>query len=137
MIRVFIAICLLTTTGCQKSEKEKSAAVPDSVIDDTPIIIREGQAVILVPEGDSSLKIGAAVIDGKLTVSEIDPNGRSFSVTWNDAEHWSTSSISLENGILTTVIDDNGDGIPKFRMVRAKGRIQRSELRNVEWSEAD
>ncbi|MBT7960191.1 MAG: hypothetical protein HN759_12755, partial [Akkermansiaceae bacterium] len=62
-------------------------------MEDRPIILKEGQGVVLVPEGNKSLLVGVSVVDGKLSVSEIDPEGRSFSVTWDDPEIWETSTM--------------------------------------------
>ena len=106
-------------------------------MEERPIVIKEGQAVILVPESNKSLMIGASVVDGKLSISEIEPKGRSFSVTWNDPESWETSMTDSEDDQTTTVIDKNGDGVPDIRAVLKKESLSRFVLQDPKWIELE
>lgn len=134
MIRLAKFACLLfSIAGCNNSKSSRSLSVPDNVMKDKPILIKEGQAVILVPESNKSIMVGASVIDGKLTISEIDPEGKSFSVTWDDEDSWSTTVVDCTEHQTTTVIDKNGDGIPDFRVVAKEGALLRFYLDNPSW----
>jgi hypothetical protein len=81
-----LLLLTLALVGCRDPKFLRSSALPENVREDRPVVIKEGQAVIFVPESNESLMIGASLVDGKLSISEIDPKGRSFSVTWNDPE---------------------------------------------------
>ena len=119
--------------GCRDSKPYRSSALPDNVMEDRPIVLKEGQAVILIPEGNKSVMIGASVVDGKLSISEIDSKGRSFSVSWNDQESWETSVIDSAEDQMTTVIDKNGDGLPDLRVEKKKGSLSRFTLGEPKW----
>ena len=136
MIRTaHLLLLALSFAGCREPKPPQSSTLPENVLEDRPIIIKEGQAVILAPESNTSLMIGAAVVDGKLSVSEIAPKGRSFSVTWNDPESWETSTIDVEEDKTTIVIDKNGDGLPDLRAVTKKGSSSRFSLESPRWIE--
>ena len=91
--------------------------------------------MILAPENNKSLIIGASVVDGRLSISEIDPKGRSFSISWIDEESWETSVIDSQDDQTTTTIDKNGDGLPDLRVVMADGALLRSTLDDPRWIE--
>lgn len=130
---VFLALAL---AGCERPKAPRSAAVPDNVSEDKPIILKEGQAVILVPEGKPSVKIGASVLKGKLVIAEIDPKGKSFFTVWSDEDTWETSvTDSTTAGQTTTVLDKDGDGIPDFRAVVKEGSAARFQMGEPEWIE--
>ena len=138
MIRLVALMTLaLPFIGCRDPKPTRSSALPDNVFEDRPIVIREGQAVILMPESNKSLMIGASVANGRLSISEIDPKGRSFSVTWNDQESWETSVIDSQDDQTTTIIDKNGDGLPNLRAVTADGSLSRFRMEDPRWIELE
>lgn len=79
--------------------------------------------------------IGASVIDGKLTVVEIDPKGRNFGVTWKNSEAWDTSTIVSDGSTTTYVLDKNGDGYADFKAETTPTGSRRYELQGEEWVE--
>lgn len=121
--------------GCDGEDLTRSSALPDNVTEDRPIVIREGQAIVLVPDGDRSIMIGASVVDGKLTISEIDPAGKSLSVTWNDKDTWETSVIDSREDQTTITIDKSGDGLPNLRTVKTADSLLRYRLEEPQWIE--
>jgi hypothetical protein len=127
---VFFPIIL---AGCEKSEPARPPSLPENVMEDRPIIIKEGQALILVPDGKESLMLAVTVSDGDLLISEVDPDGKSLSVTWHDEESWTTSVMDTKEGQTTTVIDKNGDGIPDIRAVLGNGSLSRFRLEEAKW----
>lgn len=128
----FIVLALM---GCDNSSRPRSPALPDNVLEDRPIVLKEGQAIILVPEGDTSVMIGASVADGKLSISEIEPKGRSFSITWNDADSWETMIIDSTAEQTITTIDKDGDGLPDLRAILKEGSALRFQLEKPKWIE--
>lgn len=84
LLTLFISVA--GTMGCKNSTPSQSFTSPP----DQPILLREGQAVVLVQEENRKPSIAAAVVDGKLPITEIDPYGKNFGVTWNDEESWET-----------------------------------------------
>lgn len=103
-------LLVVFTSSCDKKAASRSAAVPNHLLSDKPIVLKEGQAVILMKDEDTDLMIAASVVDGKLSVAEIDPYGRNFGVTWTDTETWETSTMNSEGENNTTVLDKDGDG---------------------------
>ena len=79
--------------------------------------------------------IGASVLDGKLTVSEIDPKGRHFGVTWKNSESWDTSTIVSDDTTTTYVLDKNGDGYADYKTKTTPSGLSRYELQGEEWVE--
>ena len=128
-------VCMIV--GCKKPDQNRDPALPENVLEDRPIILKEGQAVILVPEHNRALMIGAAVTDGKLTVSEIDPHGRDFSVTWTNQESWQTTTSIATDDQTTTLIDKDGDGVPDLRAEMTKGSLKRFTLDSPRWTELE
>jgi len=118
----------LALFGCKGSESVRSSALPENVKEDRPIILKEGQAVVLIPEGDKSVMVGASIVDGKLSISEIEPDGKSFSVTWNDSESWESAVMNSSEGKTTTLIDKDGDGLPDLKAIMTKGSLSRFSL---------
>ncbi|MCF6311571.1 MAG: hypothetical protein L3J39_03885 [Verrucomicrobiales bacterium] len=136
MMRFISAILIaITLTGCDGKVSTNSSALPENVKEDRPIVLKEGQAVVLMPENNKSLMIGAAVLNGKLMIGEIDPNGRNFSVTWNDQESWETSTNISDDLNEITLFDKDGDGLPDFKVVSKDGKMERLELFDVQWKE--
>jgi hypothetical protein len=127
---LIFAVC-----ACSKKPAPRSAALPDNVTNDKPIVLKEGQSVILMKEGDQYLMIGASVADGKLSVAEIDPKGRNFGVTWKDSETWETSTMVSDGTTATSVLDKNGDGYADFKAVSTPSGLRRYELQGEEWVE--
>jgi hypothetical protein len=121
--------------ACNKKPPSRSAALPDNVVTDKPIVLKEGQAVVLMMEGDRNLMVGASVSDGKLTVVEIDPKGRNFGVTWKNSEAWDTSTIVSDGSTTTYVLDKNGDGYADFKAETTPTGSRRYELQGEEWVE--
>ena len=128
-------LVVLLSCGCEKSVSSRSKALPENVVADKPIVIREGQAVLLAPEGDKSLVIVATVLDGKLNVAELDQKGRNFGITWSDGESWMTSVIDSEGSQLTLVVDEDGDGLPDRRIRKSKETIQKELIDVISWKE--
>jgi len=91
--------------------------------------------VILMKEGDRNLMIGATVLDGKLSVAEINPKGRNFGVTWKDAETWETSTTVSDGPNHTYVLDKNGDGYADFKAETTPSGTHRFELKGDAWVE--
>lgn len=121
---VTIALC-----ACNNKFVTRSDSVPDNVKEDRPIVLKEGQAVVLVPESNKAVMIGATVLDGRLSIAEIDPDGGNFGVTWNDEESWDTSTIIPDGSNQITLIDKNGDGIPETKIDKTGG----FRLKKIEW----
>jgi len=121
--------------GCNGADKARPSALPDNVMEDRPIVIKEGQAIVIVPDGNRSLMIGASVIDGKLSISEIDPKGRSLSVTWSDEDTWETTVTDSSEDQTTVIIDKNGDGFPNVRAVMSDGVTTRYTPSDPQWTE--
>ena len=119
--------------SCDNPTKPKSSAVPDNVINDAPIILREGQAIMLIPEHDQDLKIAASVVDGKLTIAEVDFDGRSFGVAWSDSELWETNTVTNSGDYSLTILDRDGDGVPDLKIEIDSEHFERSELHEIEW----
>jgi hypothetical protein len=79
--------------------------------------------------------IGAAVVDGKLSIAEIDPKGRNFGVTWKDAETWETSTMVSDGLNRTYVLDKNGDGYADFKADSTPSGTRQFELKGKAWVE--
>ena len=126
---------IVAISSCSKEPTSRSAALPDNVVSDKPIVLKEGQSVMLMREGDPDLMIGASVVDGKLSVAEIDPKGRNFGVTWKNSESWTTSTIVSDGTITTYVLDKNGDGYADFRAENSPAGTHRYELQGEAWIE--
>jgi len=136
MKNILPAILLIFSVfACTKKTPPRSAALPDNVVSDKPIVLKEGQSVAIMKEGDRNLMIGASVIDGKLTVVEIDPKGRNFGVTWKNSEAWDTSTIVTDGSTTTYVLDKNGDGYADFKAETTPTGSRRYELQGEEWVE--
>ena len=121
--------------ACSKKPPSRSAALPDNVMSDKPIVLKEGQAVILMMEGDRDLMVGASVSDGKLSVAEIDQKKRNFGVTWRDADTWDTSTTVKDGSNTTVVFDKNGDGYADFKAEITPTGTRRYELQGEDWVE--
>ncbi|MFT4176188.1 MAG: hypothetical protein QM627_05990 [Luteolibacter sp.] len=130
---ILLTLITFALTGCDHSTR--SPALPDNVQEGRPIVIKEGQAVILVPEGNKSVMIGASVVNGKLSISEVDPKGRSFSITWNSADSWETSVMNSTEEGTTVTIDKDGDGLPDLRTILKEGSASRYQLKEPNWIE--
>ena len=127
----YFTLCGFLLIGCKdKTSLDRSIALPDNMLDDRPIILKEGQAVVLVPEGKSSIMIGATVIDGNLVISEISTGGKSLSVTWKNENSFFTSVTEATETQTTIISDENGDGIPDLRTLRNGRMLQRFRLEN-------
>lgn len=136
MKNILPAILLIFSVfACTKKTPPRSAALPDNVVSDKPIVLKEGQSVAIMKEGDRNLMIGASVIDGKLTVVEIDPKGRNFGVTWKNSEAWDTSTIVSDGSTTTYVLDKNGDGYADFKAETTPTGSRRYELQGEKWVE--
>lgn len=136
MKSLFPALFLIfAVCACSEKPAGRSAALPDNVVSDKPIVLKEGQSVMLMKEGDRGLMIGASVVDGKLCVAEIDPKGRNFGVTWKDSENWLTSTIVSDDSTTTYVLDKNGDGYADFKAKITPSGSYRYELQGEEWVE--
>jgi hypothetical protein len=126
---------IFSVCACSKKPLPRSAALLDNVVSDKPIVLKEGQSVALMKEGDRDLTIGASVVGGKLVVAEIDPKGRNFGVTWKDSESWATSTIVSDATSSTYVLDKNGDGYADFRAETSPAGTRRYELQGDAWIE--
>ena len=119
----------MALSACDNKSATRSASIPDNVKEDRPIVLKEGQAVVLVPESNKAVMIGAAVMDSRLSIAEIDPDGRNFGVTWNDEESWDTSTTIPNGSDQIVLIDKNGDGIPEKKIDKTGGY----RLKKIEW----
>ena len=124
---------IFVVCACSKRPPSRSAALPDNVISDKPIVLKEGQAVILMMEGDRDLMVGASVSNGKLSVAEIDPKSRNFGVAWKDADTWETSTTVKDGSNTTFVLDKNGDGYADFKAEITPTGTRRYELQGEAW----
>ncbi len=137
MKTLFPSLFLIFVVGaCSKKPALGSAALPDNVVSDKPIILKNGQSVILMKEGNQNLMIRASVTDGDLTVAEIDQKDRNFGVTWKNADSWLTSTIVKDGSNITTVWDMNGDGYADFRTYVTPSGIFPYELQGDTWIES-
>ena len=102
---------------------------------DKPIVLKEGQSVALMMEGDRNLIVGASVVDGKLSVAEIAPKGRNFGVTWEDSETWNTATNVSDGSSSTYVLDKNGDGYADYKAEITPTGTRRYELQGEAWIE--
>ena len=127
---LIFAVC-----ACSKKPAPRSAALPDNVVSDKPIVLKEGQSVLLMKDGDRDLMIGASVVDGKLTVLEIDQKGRNFGVTWKNSETWDTSTTVSDDTTTTYVLDKNGDGYADYKAMTTPSGSSRYELQGDDWVE--
>ena len=134
---LLISSLALALLGCRDATPTSSGALPENVKEERPIILKEGQAVTLIPEGDRSLMVGATVINGRLSISEVDPDGRSLSVTWKDSESWQTSVIDSAKDKTITLIDKDGDGVPDLKAIMTEGSLQRYTLGDPEWNKIE
>ncbi|PAW60543.1 MAG: hypothetical protein B9S37_08590 [Verrucomicrobiia bacterium Tous-C3TDCM] len=125
---------IVAISSCSKKPTSSSAALPDNVVSDKPIVLKEGQSVMLMREGDPDLMIGASVVDGKLSVAEVDPKGRNFGVTWKDSESWTTSTIVSDGTSSTYILDKNGDGYTDFRAENSPTGTHLYELQGEVWT---
>lgn len=120
-------------SACNKKPVPKSAALPENTGSEKLIVLKEGQAVTLMKEGDRELMIAASVVQGKLCVAEVDPRGRSFGVSWKDADTWDTTTTVTDGSNTTMVFDKNGDGYADFRAELTPSGIKRYELQGEAW----
>ena len=136
-MKIFLPTLFLifVVCACSKKPSLRSGALPDNVVTDKPIVLKEGQAVVLMMEGDRNLIVGASVSDGKLSVAEIDPKSRSFGVTWENSERWNTATTVAEGPNQVTVLDRNGDGYADFKAELTPTGTRRSELQGEAWIE--
>ena len=86
-------------------------------------------------EGDRDLMVGASVVDGKLSVAEIDRKSRNFGITWKDSERWDTTTMVSDGPNQVTVLDRNGDGYADFKAEITPSGIHRYELQGEAWVE--
>lgn len=121
--------------SCSKTPAPRPAALPDNVVSDKPIVLKEGQAVMLMKAGDRDLMIGVAVVDGKLSVSEVDPKGRNFGVAWRNSDTWETSTMVSEGQNHTITMDKNMDGLADFKAVTTPSGTHRFEMKGESWLE--
>jgi hypothetical protein len=128
-------LLIFAVCACSKKSGARSAALPDNVVSEKPIVLKEGQSVMLMKEGDRDLMIGASVVDGKLAVTEIYPKGRNFGVTWKNSESWTTSTIVSDGTSSTYVLDRNGDGYADFRAESSPTGTRRYKLQGEAWIE--
>jgi len=105
MTRLFLLIATLALAACGKKNPTQLEISSDELATDQRIILKEGHSVILIPENDRDLMIGASLVDGKLSIFEIDEMGKSLSVTWNDEESWTTSVMDFSEDQIISVID--------------------------------
>ena len=126
---------MLTVCACSKKPAPRSAALPDNLVSDKPIVLKEGQSVTLMKEGDPDLRIGASVVDGKLSIAEIDPKGRNFGVSWKDSESWETGTIVSDGSTASYVLDKDGDGYADFKAETSPSGTRRYKLQGAEWVE--
>jgi len=126
---------IFVVCACSKKPPSRSAALPDNVVTDKPIVLKEGQAVVLMMEGDRDLMVAASFVDGKLSVAEVDQKNRNFGVTWEDSETWNTATMVADGPNQVTVLDRNGDGYADFKAEITPTGTRRYELQGEVWVE--
>jgi|GEM_PF-6252578 len=132
---ILVFLLSLTVSSCGKKLSPRSAALPDNVVSDKPIVLKEGQAIVLMKEGDPNLKIGAAVVDGKLSIADLNTKGRNFEVTWKDSKHWETATMVSDGENFACAMNRNMDGFADFKSIRTSDGLHRFELKGGEWVE--
>jgi hypothetical protein len=134
-----LVITLFSILGlCSCGKKQTADAAPKSNEEEYElkrIVLKDGQSVMLMMDGDSDLKIGAAVVDGRLSIAEIDPEGRNFGVTWKDSETWETSTIISDGSTTGYVLDKDGDGYADFKAETGPSGTRRYKLEGEAWIE--
>jgi hypothetical protein len=132
---IYLIISAITICSCGEREQADRSGIPENVVRDGPIILKEGQAFILMIEGDDDLMIGATVTDGKLSIADLDAEGRNFGVTWTDTNTWETSTIIQEEETTLIVMDRNGDGFPDYKAESTSAGLRRYERQDDSWVE--
>jgi hypothetical protein len=112
-ILIALSCCFV---ACSKSKPRHPKHLPDNVLNDSPILIGEGQIIRFKMKNDLNLLVCAMVIDGELTVCDFDGNsgGKKFEVRWKDTENWRCSTEFPEGDKIVTIVDLNGDGTADF-----------------------
>jgi hypothetical protein len=134
-----IVITLFSIFGlCSCGKKQTTDEAPKSIEKEFKlkrIVLKKGQPVILMMDGNSDLKIAAAIVDGRLSIAEIDPKGRNFGVTWEDSERWETSTIISDGSTTRFVLDKDGDGYADFKAETGPSGTRRYKLEGDAWIE--
>jgi hypothetical protein len=136
-MKPLLALLPLVLMVCSCGEKTtiRPASLPDNVTSDKPIVLKEGQAVVFMKEGDRNLMVAATVTDGKLSIGEVDQKGRSFSVAWKDSETWETSTQVNDGEDVRTVMDKDMDGHADFKAEAGPSGVRRFRKEGEEWLE--
>jgi len=130
-----IYLFIFAIFSCNKSSPVRPTSLPDNIINDKPIVMKNGQAIVFMRDGDPHLVVAASVVDGRISVSEIDPKGRSFSITWKDSETWETATIVSDGPSHTYIMDKNMDGIADFKVEQTASGTRRFKSKVQEWEE--
>jgi hypothetical protein len=126
---------LLAVCSCNSKSIVRPASLPDNVLSDKPIVLKEGQAIVFMKAGDQNLMIAASVLDGQLCVAEVDPKGHNFGITWRDSETWQTSTEISDGQNHKIVMDRDMDGYADFKAEFSPTETHRFELKGQEWME--
>lgn len=134
---LLLVASIFSVSACLKKPAPRSAALPDNVESDKPIVLKEGQAVAFMKAGDRDLMVTAAVVDGKLSIGEVDPKGRNFSVTWTDSETWETVTAFSDRDQHQWVWDKNMDGMADQKVEVSASERHHYEAKSQEWRELE
>jgi hypothetical protein len=134
---LLLAASVFSISTCLKKPAPRPAALPDNVVSDKPIVLKEGQAVVFMKAGDRDLMVAAAVVDGKLSIGEVDPKGRNFSVTWTDSETWETATEFSDKDRHQWVWDKNMDGMADHKVEVTTSERHHYEAKSQEWRELE
>lgn len=126
---------LITLTSCKKPAPTRSTALPDNVVSDKPIVLKEGQTFIVMKEGDPDLQIAVGLSNGKISILELDQKAPHFEVIWRGHKKWETTT-TIESGENTTFLSDrNMDGLPDLRAEISPSGTRRFDRIGEEWIE--
>jgi hypothetical protein len=132
---LFILISTVALAACGKKQPSQLEIYSDELATDQRIILKEGHSILVMPENNRNLMIAVSVsaLDGKLSILEVDDMGKSLSVTWEDGESWTTSVMDFRENQDTSIIDDNGDGLPDLLAERTEDSLLRYKLGTPVW----
>lgn len=125
----------LALTSCEKPVPTRPAELPDNVSSDKPIVMKEGQALVFMKEGNPDLTISVGLVDGRLHIMELDQATPHFEVIWKDTKKWETTTTTKDGETTTLLRDRNMDGIPDLKAVISPTGTKRYDRIGEQWLE--